>query len=98
LSEYTIKLRIVEINGFCPVFKLGDEFRMTAGYVLEGREQYCMHVISTILPYYIALSRGVSPASLGLCKEGENVAYVHCPDTGRSHTGGSVVVELSREE
>lgn len=98
MSDFTVKVRIVEINGFCPVFRIGDEFKISAGYVLEGREKYCMHAISSLLPYYIALSRGVSPATLGLCKEGENVAYVQCPDPQKQTGGGTVVLELSREE
>lgn len=96
MADYSVKVRIVELNGFCPVFRLGDEFRISAGYVLEGREQYCMHAISALLPYYVALSRGVSPASLGLCKEGQDVAYVQCPDAHRFTGGGTVVFELSR--
>lgn len=98
MSEYSIKVRIVELHGFCPIFRLGDEFRISAGYVLEGKEQYCMHALSALLPYYIAISRGVPPADLGLCKEGENVAYIQCPDPQKAAGGGTVVLELSREE
>jgi len=98
LPDNTIKVRIVEISGFCPVYKLGDEFKINAGYVLEGCEKHCMHALSALLPYYIALSRGVQPSALGLCKEGENVAYVQCPDPQRITGGGTVVLELSREE
>jgi uncharacterized repeat protein (TIGR04076 family) len=98
LKKNILKIRVVQIDGFCPVFRLGDEFKISAGYVLEGREQYCMHALAALFPYYVALSHGVTPASLGLCKEGENVAYVQCPDPQKASGGGTVVLELSREE
>jgi uncharacterized repeat protein (TIGR04076 family) len=96
MEDYSVKIRVVELNGFCPVFRLGDEFVISAGYVLEGRERYCMHALSSLLPYYVALSRGIAPSTLGLCKEGENVAYIQCPDPQKhSGGGGTVVFELS---
>lgn len=93
-----IRIRVVELSGFCPVFRLGDEFKISAGYVLEGRDTYCMHALSALLPYYIALSQGIAPASLGLCKDGENAAYIQCPDPQKRSGGGTVVFEISRGE
>ena len=86
----------MDISGFCPVFRLGDEFKITAGYVLEGREQYCLHALSSLMTFSIALSRGISPAELGLCKQGEDRAYVQCPDPQKRTGGGTVVFEIVR--
>ena len=37
-----------------------------------------MHSLASVIPYYVALSRGVSPRSLGLGDEEK--AYVQCLD------------------
>lgn len=98
MSKSELKIRVVEINGMCPVYKLGDEFKISAGYVLEGRDNYCFHALSSLMPYYVALSRGIPPADLGLCKPGENKAYIQCPDPVSKTGGGSVVFEITRNE
>ena len=36
-----------------------------------------MHSLEAIMPYYVALNRGVNLVELGLAKE-ENKAYVQC--------------------
>ncbi len=96
MPKTNLTIRIVEINGRCPIYKLGDQFQISAGYVLEGRDNFCMHAIAALLPYYTALSRGISPAELGLCKPGENKAYVQCPDPESRTGGGTVVMEIAR--
>lgn len=96
MSKNTLSVRIVEISGFCPVYRLGDEFSITAGYVLEGRENYCMHSIAVLMPYFVALSRGVPPEDLAMCKLGEDKAYIQCPDPVNRTGGGTVVLEITR--
>ncbi|GAH46587.1 unnamed protein product [marine sediment metagenome] len=52
-----------------------------------------MHSLASILPYYVALSEGVDPKTLGLAKEG-NKAYLQCLDTCELTGGGTVIFEV----
>ena len=76
----TLTVRVVEIKGHCPVYQPGDRFRVREGYVLEAIQGYCMHALSALMPYYAALSRGIEPLHLGLCRPGGEAAYLQCPD------------------
>ncbi len=96
MPKNSLKIRVVEINGFCPVYRLGDEFSINAGYVLEGRESYCMHSIASLLPFFVALSRGITPEDLGLCKSGVNKAFIQCLDPVQRTGGGTVIFEITR--
>lgn len=49
-----------------------------------------MHSLASIMPYYVALSKGVNPRTLGLAKEGSKV-YFQCLDPCEL-TGGSTVI------
>jgi len=89
----TLKIRVKEITGKCPVYKIGDEFLIEDGYKLKSTIKICMHSLASIMPYYVALSRGVNPASLGLAKSG-NKAYVQCLDPCKLTGGGTVIFEI----
>jgi len=92
-----MKLIIVvkEIYGKCPVYKKGDELIIENGYILKMDKQtsICMHSLSSLMPFYIALSRGMSSKELGLTKEGES-AFLQCPDPCKFTGGGTVVFEI----
>ena len=54
-----------------------------------------MHALASLMPYCVALSKGVSPEELGLGKE--DVAYVQCLDPCKYTDGGTVVFEIGKE-
>ena len=93
-SNLTIK--VVEIKGSCPVYKIGDMFNIVDGFKLIAEKPLCMHSLSSLMPYYVALSRGVSPVELGLAQE-DKVAYIQCLDPCKYTGGGTVVFEIKRE-
>ena len=83
-------VEVVEIKGHCPVYTVGDSFRILEGFKLVAGKPLCMHSLASLMPYYVALSRGVSPVELGLAHEGE-VAYLQCLDPCQRTGGGTVV-------
>ncbi len=88
-----IIVEVVEIKGNCPVYKVGDKFIIKEGYKLITEKEICMHSLASIMPYYVALSKGVDPRILGLAKE-EGVAYVQCLDPCEKTGGGTVIFKL----
>jgi len=92
-------IQVKEIKGRCPVYKVGDNIILDDGYRLNLKktDALCMHSLSSILPYYNAICKGVDPRELGLSTEG-NKAYVQCLDPLKYTGGGTVIFEISREE
>lgn len=90
-------IKIKEITGKCPVYKMGDRIVIEDGgrVNLKKTSAICMHSLSSIMPYYVALNKGVSSVKLGLAKKG-NKAYVQCLDPCKYTGGGTVVFEISR--
>lgn len=93
-------VRVIEIKGHCPVYSVGDSFQILKGFKLVAEKPLCMHSLASFMPYYVALSRGVSPAELGLAaKEGQGqVAYVQCLDPCWLTGGGTVVFAIEAVE
>jgi uncharacterized repeat protein (TIGR04076 family) len=89
-------IRVKEIRGNCPVYKEDDTFVIDEGYKLSSDIPLCMHSLSSIMPYYIPLSRGVSPKSLGLAKGSTHKAYIQCLDPCKYTGGGTVVFEITQ--
>lgn len=87
-------VKIVEIKGRCPVYRVGDSFRIVDGFRLLTERVLCMHSLASLMPYYVALSRGVSPVELGLTQEG-GIAYIQCLDPCERTGGGTVVFAVS---
>ena len=94
--DMNLTIIVKEIIGNCPVYKKGDEFYILNGYKLEARIAICMHSLASIMPYYVALSRGVSPKDLGLSKDRKS-AFVQCLDPCEYTGGGTVIFELKSE-
>ncbi len=94
-KKLTIKVK--EIRGICPVYKSGEKIVIDEGYKLNMKEtdNICMHSLGSILPYYVALSRGINPTELGLARKGKK-AYVQCLDPCEYTGGGTVVFEVIR--
>ena len=63
---------------------------------LQETDHVCMHSLCAIMPYYIALFRGVAPKHLGLCRDGPK-AYVQCLDPCEYTGGGTVIFEIERK-
>ena len=86
-----IVTKVVEIKGFCPVYKKGDKIVFDEGYKLnlEETDAVCIHSLASILPYYNAIYRGISPKDMGL---GEG--YVQCLDPMEYTKGGTVIFKI----
>jgi uncharacterized repeat protein (TIGR04076 family) len=89
---------VKEIKGHCPVYKIGDRIVLDEGYRLnlEETDSMCLYSVASILPYYIALYRGVSPRELGLTRDGKN-AHVQCLDPCDYTDGGTVIFEIEKK-
>ncbi|NVM23190.1 MAG: TIGR04076 family protein [Desulfobacterales bacterium] len=93
-------VNVKEIRGTCPVYKLGDTIVVRKGYVLDTRDSsnVCMHSLASLMPYYVALSKGVHPGELGLSGKRQGCAYLQCLDPCEITGGGTVVFEVSVKE
>ncbi len=91
-------IKIKEIKGNCPVFSHGDTFMLEDGYKLVSDIPVCMHALSSIMPFYNAL-RVSDPGKFGIAgKDNVNAGFVQCPDVCTYTNGGTVILEISREE
>ena len=91
-----LKITIIEIKGTCPVYRTGDSFLLKNGYILDPSQscRVCMHSLASILPYHVALSHDVAPASIGLNTKDENRAFLQCLDPCAYTGGGTVIFEV----
>jgi len=90
-------MEVIEIEGICPVYRMGERIVLDEGYKVNLKEtdNICMHSLGSLLPYYNALAKGVSPLELGLAKEG-NDTYIQCLDPQKYTGGGTVTFKISR--
>jgi uncharacterized repeat protein (TIGR04076 family) len=91
-------IRVKEIKGKCAVFEGGEKIMIEGAEInLEKTDKICIHALSSLLHYIVALPEGVSLVKLGLAEEG-NKAYVQCVDAGEPYTnGGTVIFEVIAE-
>jgi len=95
-SKLDLVIKVKEIKGHCPVYKLGDTFKLEDGYRLVTKIPLCMHSLASLLPYYNAL-RVSEPDKWGLAgKDDKTKAYVQCLDASSYTDGGTVIFEISR--
>lgn len=60
---------------------------------MEKTDALCIHALSTLLHYTVALDEGADPIKLGLTKEDDKGnAYMQCVDPWRPYTKGGTVV------
>ena len=94
-----LEIEVVEVRGKCPVHKVGDKIVIDGPRILLDRtDALCIHALSVILHYVVALDEGADPVKLGLTKpeDGEN-AYVQCVDPWKPYTdGGTVIFRIRR--
>jgi uncharacterized repeat protein (TIGR04076 family) len=91
-------VKIIDITGKCPAYHLGDHIPLEQGYILDpsAPSRVCLHSLASILPYYVAMAKGVTAKSLGLSKGDSTEAYVHCLDPCHITGGGTVLFEISQ--
>ena len=89
-----LEIKVHEIRGKCPVYRVGDRMVIDgANIVLEKTDAVCVHALSTLLHYVVALEEGADPVKLGLTKpEEKECAYMQCVDPGEPYTHGGTVV------
>ncbi len=88
---------IKQIKGHCPVYKINDKIILDEGYKINLKEtdNVCLHSLSSIIPYHIALYNDVDPKKIGLSKDGKK-AYVQCLDPCNYTGGGTVIFEIEK--
>lgn len=86
-----LNVEIFKIKGKCLIYKEGDVFNIKEGYKLYCNSPICMHSLASLMPYYIALSRGITPESLSL---GKGVAHLQCLDPCEYTGGGTVIFKV----
>lgn len=92
-------IEVIEIEGKCPVYSVGDRIVLDEGYKVNLKEtdNICMHSLGSLMPYYNALVKGVSPLELGLAKQGKD-AYIQCLDPKKYTGGGTVTFKINRKD
>jgi len=92
-----LEVKVCQIRGVCPVYKVGDRMVIDGARVLLNKtDAICVHALSTLLHYVVALDEGADPVKLGLSKDKEH-AYVQCVDPGEPYTeGGTVIFDCRR--
>ena len=87
-----LEIEVCEIRGKCPVHNVGDRMVIDGPrIVLEETNAVCVHALSSLLHYVIALDEDVDPRKLGLSKE-RSSAYIQCVDPGEPYTSGGTVI------
>ena len=97
MKSNDLKISVIEIKGTCPVYRIGQTFYIKDGYILDVKSSanVCMHSLTSFLPYYVALSKGVDPASIGLTKDENNkFVYLQCLDPCIYTNGGTVIFQV----
>lgn len=88
-----LEIEVFDVRGRCPVHKVGDIITIDGPKImLEKTDAICVHALSTLLHYVVALDNGVDPVKLGLTTSKEKgVAYLQCLDPGKPFTDGGTV-------
>jgi uncharacterized repeat protein (TIGR04076 family) len=87
-----LEIEVCQIKGKCPVHKVGDKIVIEgARIIMEQTDAICIHALSSLLHYVVALEENADPRKLGLSKERDK-AYIQCVDPGEPFTTGGTVV------
>jgi len=96
-----LDIRVCQIRGICPVYKVGDRIVIDDPKILlDKTDALCTHALSTLLHYVTILEHDWCPVKLGLTTpENSECAYMQCVDPGKPYTeGGTVIFEVRRIE
>ncbi len=96
MVAHRLQIRVVEIQGKCPVYRAGDTLTIEDGYKLVCERVVCLHALQSLSPYYVALSRGIAPGELGIAGK-DGAAYVQCLDPQKYTDGGTVTFRITIE-
>ncbi len=94
-----LEIKVCEIRGHCPVYKPDDKIVIDGPkIVIEKTDALCIHALSTLLQYVVALDHGVDPVELGLTTpEDREHAYIQCVDPYEPYShGGTVIFKCKR--
>ena len=95
-------IRVEDIQGRCPCYELGDQIVLENGYCLNLDEttKLCLHSMGPVLPFYVALAKGIPANQMGLAHRDtdDGKAYIHCPDPCQITGGGTVLMSIERVE
>jgi uncharacterized repeat protein (TIGR04076 family) len=94
-----LEIEVVEVRGKCPVHRVGDKIIIEGPRIdLNQTDALCIHALSVILHYAVALDEGAEPVKLGLTKpEDKEQAYLQCVDPWKPYTeGGTVIFRIKR--
>jgi uncharacterized repeat protein (TIGR04076 family) len=62
-----LEIRVCEIRGKCPVHRVGDRMVVDGpSIVLNKTGALCVHALSTLLHYVVALEEGADPIKLAI--------------------------------
>ncbi len=95
-AKRNLVIEVIDIQGTCPVYRVGDSFRVEAGYKLASDRPVCLHALQSLNPYYVPLSRGIAPSDLGIAGK-DGAAYLQCLDPQRYTGGGTVTFRITSE-
>jgi len=85
-------MEVAEIRGSCPIHGAGDRIVIDGARIdLQRTDNLCIHALSSLLHYAVALREGVDPGTLGLSTDGR-FAYIQCADPGDPYTEGGTVI------
>ena len=91
-----LHVQVKQIKGRCPVYQVGDAFKLAGGYRLVASKPLCMHSLASLMPHYNAL-RVAPPSQWGLAgKDDPAKAYFQCLDPVSHTGGGTVIFEVTR--
>ena len=64
-------IKVVAVIGRCPAYKVGDRIVIKDGYRVNLKETtaICMHSLVAIMPYYVALNKGLVQLNWDLQKK-----------------------------
>ena len=91
-----LQIQVIDIQGHCPVYRVGDSFHIEDGYKLVADCAVCMHALQSLNPYYVALSRSIEPSALGIAGK-DGAAHVQCLDPQKYTDGGTVTFRITSE-
>ncbi|MEM0085047.1 MAG: TIGR04076 family protein [Candidatus Methanomethylicia archaeon] len=89
-----LEIEVVEVRGYCPVHRVDDRMVIDEPRILLDRtDALCIHALSVLLHYAVALDEGADPVKLGLTKpEDKENAYLQCVDPWKPYTDGGTVI------
>jgi len=82
-----IIVKVKEVKGSCPTFKVGDSFALKAGYQLVSDSPVCMHALSSIMPFHNAHDRLTAMRIRPGRQNRQRQSIRSMPRSGRLHRG-----------